>query len=47
MDYENKEIGIISEFYPTGNIIEDLDFIQSKFKDIKGKIPENYNPKIH
>ena len=47
MDYENKEMGVISEFYPTGNIIEDLDFIQSKFKDIKGKIPENYNPKIH
>ena len=47
MDYENKEIGIISEFHPRGNIIEDLDFIQSKFKDIKGKIPENYNPKIH
>ena len=47
MDYENKEMGVISEFYPTGNIIEDLDFIQNKFKDIKGKIPENYNPKIH
>ena len=47
MDYENKEIGIISEFHPRGNIIEDLDFIQSKFKDIKGKIPENYNSKIH
>ena len=28
---------------PTGDINKDMLFIQNEFKDIKGKIPENYN----
>ena len=47
MDYEKKEIGIISEFIPSGNFEEDMFFIQEKYKNIKGKTPEYYNPKIY
>jgi len=47
MDYGNKEIGIFNQFKPTGNFENDMSFIQNQFKDIKGKIPENYNPKIY
>ena len=47
MDYKNKEIGIIDTLKPTGNLEEDFYFIQEKYKDIIGKIPENYNPKIY
>ena len=46
MDYEKKEIGIINEFHASGDIDKDLLFIQNQFKNIKGKIPKNYNPKI-
>jgi len=46
MDYENKKIGIIHEFIPSGNFEEDMLLIQQKYQNIKGKIPENYNPKI-
>lgn len=46
MDYKNKEIGVIDTLKPTGNIEKDFDVIQEKYKDIIGKIPENYNTKI-
>ena len=46
MDYENKEIGVINEFLPTGNFINDMNFIEDKYKKIKGKIPEYYNTDI-
>jgi len=46
MDYENKKIGIIHEFIPSGIFEEDMLLIQEKYQNIKGKIPENYNPKI-
>ena len=46
MDYEKKEIGIINEFHPSGDKDKDLLFIQNQYKNIKGKIPKNYNPKI-
>jgi 1-acyl-sn-glycerol-3-phosphate acyltransferase len=46
MDYEKKEIGIINEFHTSGDIDKDLLFIQNQYKNIKGKIPKNYNPKI-
>ena len=46
MDYEKKEIGIINEFHPSGDIDKDLLFIQNQYKNIKCKIPKNYNPKI-
>mgnify|MGYP001469683506 FL=1 len=31
---------------PTGDKDKDMLFIQNQFKDLSGKIPENYNPKI-
>ena len=46
MDFKNKKIGVINSFIPTGNIDKDMLFIQNQFKDLKGKIPENYNPVI-
>jgi 1-acyl-sn-glycerol-3-phosphate acyltransferase len=46
MDYENKKVGIIDSITPTADIEKDLLFIQEKYKDIKGCIPENYNPII-
>jgi len=47
MDYENKEIGIMCEFNASGNFEADMLFIQEKYKNIKGKTPANYNPKIY
>ena len=47
MDYKNKEIGIVETLKPTRNMEEDFKIIQDKFKDVVGKIPENYNPKIY
>ena len=46
MDYENKKVGIIDSITPTLNIEKDMLFIQEKYKNIKGYIPENYNPII-
>lgn len=43
MDFGNKKIGIINEITPTGDIEKDIQFIQNQFKNIKGKIPTNYN----
>ena len=46
MDYKNKKVGIINQFIPTDDIEKDMLFIQEQFKNIEGKIPENYNPII-
>ena len=46
MDYDRKEVGIICEFMPSGDFEKDMLFIEDKYKDVKGKIPEYYNPKI-
>jgi len=46
LDYSNKEIGIIQEFYPTGNFDEDMKYIESKYKSSFAKKPMNYNHKI-
>jgi len=47
LDYKKKEVGFICELKPTGNLEKDFDFIQKKYKDILGRIPENYNEKIY
>ena len=47
MDYEKKEIGIMCEFNASGNFEKDMLFIQEKYKNVKGKTPGNYNPKIY
>tara|TARA_B100000767_G_scaffold253356_1_gene257853 strand:+ start:441 stop:992 length:552 start_codon:yes stop_codon:yes gene_type:complete len=47
IDYENKLVGIICDFIPCGDFEKDMLFIQEKYKNVKGKIPEYYNPKIY
>jgi len=47
MDYKKKEVGIIAEFMTTGDFEKDMLFIQQQYANVTGKIPENYNPKIH
>lgn len=42
IDYTTKEAGIATNFYPTGNVDEDLQQIKLFYKDKKGKIPENF-----
>ena len=43
LDFKNKQIGVINSFLPTGDIDNDMMFIQNQFYDIEGKIPGNYN----
>ena len=46
IDFKNKRIGVINSIVATGDIDKDMLFIQNQFKEVKGKIPENYNPII-
>ena len=39
-------IYVMCEFKPSGNFEKDMLFIQGKYENVKGKIPEYYNPKI-
>lgn len=41
LDYEKKHAGVGPLIYPTGNYEEDLDKIQSFYRDITAKFPEN------
>ncbi len=43
IDYGKKELGIKEVFYPTGNEKADLEKIQSYYKDVQAKFPENFN----
>ena len=47
MDYKNKEVGVICDFMPCGDFEKDMLFIQEQYKGVKGKITDNYNPKIY
>jgi len=47
MDYKKKEVGVIAEFMITGDFEKDMLFIQQKYENVTGKIPDNYNPKIY
>ena len=47
MDYENKGNWDNCEFITSGDFEKDMLFIQEQYKNIKGKIPEYYNPKIY
>lgn len=46
LDYANKIAGIGAPFYPSGDFEKDMTHIQDFYKDIKGKYPDQYNPKI-
>ena len=39
--------GVMCKFYASGNFVKDMLFIEDKYKNIKGKNPEYYNPKIY
>ena len=47
MDYNKKEIGIITQFRVTGSFNKDMAFIESQYQNIAPKIIDNYNPKIY
>jgi len=46
LDYKNKQVGIFKKINPSSNYEKDMKFIEDAFRDIKGKIPEYYNPDI-
>jgi 1-acyl-sn-glycerol-3-phosphate acyltransferase len=47
MDYQKKEVGVMTELIITGDFEKDMLFIQQQYANIIGKIPENYNEKIY
>ena len=46
MDYKIKNVGVVDVIIPSGNIDSDLSVIENHFKNLTGKVPANYNPKI-
>tara|TARA_A100001015_G_scaffold312790_1_gene418660 strand:+ start:786 stop:1331 length:546 start_codon:yes stop_codon:yes gene_type:complete len=42
-DWKKREVKIFEVFTPTNNFTNDLKFLKSLFKGVKGKIPENSN----
>ena len=42
-DWKKREVKIFEVFTPTNNLTNDLKFLKSLFKGVKGKIPENSN----
>ena len=46
IDYELKEVGIVKEIFPSGNLKTDMKEIENTYRNVKAKIPEYYNPKI-
>lgn len=45
-DYEKKVTGVLAVLKPTGIFEHDMQTIQEYYKDIKGKHPHLYNPRI-
>ena len=45
-DYKKRIIGMGRVMYPTDNFKGDMKCIEDFYKNIQGKYPENYNPKI-
>ncbi len=43
LDYSKKEADIMEMFTPTGDYKKDLEYIQSKYKGISGRHPEQFN----
>ena len=46
LDYKNKISGVGKLLYLSDNYEKDMQVIENFYKDIKGKYPEKYNPKI-
>lgn len=47
LDYSRKVGGILGMIHLSGNFEADMHFIQEKYRQVKGKYPENYNPEIY
>ena len=43
IDYEKKEIGVLDVYQPTFDFDQDMKNIKNYYRDIKGKIPENFS----
>jgi 1-acyl-sn-glycerol-3-phosphate acyltransferase len=43
LDYKNKIISFLDVFTPTGNVEEDMLIIQSRYKGLSGKNPDNFS----
>ena len=46
LDYKNKEVGLVSQFIPSGEFEKEMLFIQDKFTKSEAKFPENYSSRI-
>jgi hypothetical protein len=46
LDFKNKKIGIFEKIHPSGDFEKDMKFIENSYKNVVGKIPENFNPNI-
>lgn len=46
MDYKKKQAGIGKIIYPSGNIKEDFELIETFYQSITPRYPHHYNPKI-
>jgi 1-acyl-sn-glycerol-3-phosphate acyltransferase len=42
IDYEKKEAGISSNYYPTGNTKRDIEEIKQFYKDVQGRHPKKF-----
>jgi 1-acyl-sn-glycerol-3-phosphate acyltransferase len=43
IDYEKKQMGIETVFYPTGDEVSDIEKIQSFYLNVKARFPEKFN----
>ena len=47
MDYSKKEVGIFDVLYPSDDLQNDLRTIENYYKEVKGRNPKQFNPKIY
>ena len=44
LDSENKRVGIVEGFMPTGDVVHDMDLVRKNYENIRGIHPENFGP---
>jgi 1-acyl-sn-glycerol-3-phosphate acyltransferase len=42
IDYSKKEVGVKKIFYPTGNVISDIEEIKNYYKEVQAKYPKKF-----